>query len=67
MDRYDILYGWVTQNLYRSNTFDSKTNEVAAEKASTELGDAITPEMIADVLHDIRRNKNFNLERYPFE
>jgi len=67
MDLYDILYSWVTANLYRSNKFDSETNEVTAEKASVELGDSIDAEMVADILHDIRRNKNFNLESYPFE
>ena len=67
MKQYDILCGWVTQNLYRSNKFDRETNEVAAEKASVELGDSITSDMIAEMLHDIRMDKNFNITRYPYD
>jgi hypothetical protein len=66
MELHEKLERWLINNLYQAKRFDKSNPAKVAESASVALADAVTMEMVDLTLHDIRREKNFNLEKYPF-
>lgn len=67
----DPLADWVEKNLFISKSYDkipgSDVIQTMAKKASVELGDAITADDIINAMRDVKRRKNFDLERYEFD